>query len=480
MTDAMTRKLTTRLRPPRRGGVLFVCLLVWTALVGVGLWWLLRRDSGPSVVIFHEGDALQPAVSDKFRAWFKADLGLQRIYPWILFGPYAALVAWCFPLERGRLRLSLALNLIACAAFVTASHALNARIGISGARVIIVSSQHQVRLPGEGTGTNTTYIKINKGEAPNLLEEQPVFPLPQPRDNEPGSPRQQSQPFSNLGQSNVLVKSGLPWTPPPGAPKFGVLGLFLDLLAYSAILGFAHSIYFYQRFRERENRTLILESGLANARLGALRAQLQPHFLFNSLNAIAALLRRDPRLAEATFMSLSELLRLALSQSERQEVALREELNLVQRYLEIQQTRFGEKLRVEQDIETAALDCQVPTLLLQPLVENAIRHGLEPAENAGLVRLTAHRNAGRLILTVEDDGVGPAKSTDNQPEQSPGLPMNGGGIGLKNLSARLQTLYGDNQKLELAPRAEGGAIVRVEIPWCTRAEMEKSPASNSP
>src|SRR5262249_38174071 len=160
----------------------------------------------------------------------------------------------------------------------------------------------------------------------------------------------------------------------------------LDLLAYTAILGMAHSVHFYRRFREREHRALVLESGLVSARLNALRAQLQPHFLFNSLNAIAALLRRDPRLSEATPLSLRDLLRLALSQSERQEVALREELALVRRYREIHQTRFGDKLRIEEHIEPAALECQVPTLLLQPLVENAIRHGLEPSETAGLVR----------------------------------------------------------------------------------------------
>src|SRR5262249_43949589 len=146
-------------------------------------------------------------------------------------------------------------------------------------------------------------------------------------------PHDETQFISASGGSNVLFQTGPSWSPRLGGPrksKFSPLSWLLDLMAYSAIVGFAHSVHFFRQFREREHRTLILESGLANAQLNALRAQLQPHFLFNSLNAIATLLRRDQRFAEAALLSLSDLLRLALSQSERQEVTLREELNLVQ------------------------------------------------------------------------------------------------------------------------------------------------------
>jgi two-component system LytT family sensor kinase len=222
--------------------------------------------------------------------------------------------------------------------------------------------------------------------------------------------------------------------------------------------------------------------------------------LFNSLNAIATLLRRDPRLAEATLMSLSDLLRLALSQADRQEIPLREELNFVRRYLEIQQTRFGDKLRVEQEIDPTTLDCLVPTLLLQPLVENAIRHGIEPAESAGVLHLTAHRNNGKLVLTVEDNGVGLAtvpidlrgsKALDISATTAPSqtlLPIpspatvvrsNGNGIGLTNLRARLETLYGTSQNFELNSRSGGGVIVRVEIPWRPVAALEAPAASTN-
>jgi sensor histidine kinase YesM len=275
----------------------------------------------------------------------------------------------------------------------------------------------------------------------------------------------------------------------------------MDLLAYGAIIGLLHSIHFYRRFRERERRALVLESSLANARLDALRAQLHPHFLFNSLNAIAALLRRDPRLAEATLISLSDLLRLALSQAEKQEVTLREEMNFVDRYLEIQQTRFGDKLRLQRDVAPATLDCLVPTLLLQPLVENAIRHGIEPAENGGLLRITANRRNGKLVMTVEDDGVGLANNAvivTNSTNASPALestslplarneipitrvvPANGTGIGLTNLQARLEALYGRDQALELTSRPERGVIVHIELPWHSASPIETNAASNSP
>jgi sensor histidine kinase YesM len=143
----------------------------------------------------------------------------------------------------------------------------------------------------------------------------------------------------------------------------------------------AHAGVFYRRYREREQQASLLESRLNQAQLRALQAQLQPHFLFNTLNGIATLVRRDPATAEEMLLSLSELLRIALSSSHRQEIPLREELDFLDRYLAIQRMRFGDRLQVSEEIEASAMDCLVPALLLQPLVENAIRHGLEPSGN---------------------------------------------------------------------------------------------------
>ena len=503
LTSAIHSTRAETARSLRRRRIVWLGVVGWTVFVGVAVWWWLQGNAGPSVWIVHEADPLQPAVAERFHAFFRTDIGLQRAYPWVLFGPYVALVALYFPLERGRLRLSLPLNAAMCAAFVAASHAINARTSLTGAKMGIVTSQRRADLPPGSRKTNGVQIEIVKTDAGNLLRE--LMPK-SPADEKPanralpdttaaGRPEISDPSLTNLFA--YLPHGFKPPVPPSGLSKLSLLSILLDLLAYGAVVSLAHSVHFYRRFREREHRALFLESNLANARLNALRAQLQPHFLFNSLNAIAALLRRDSRLAEATLMSLSELLRLALSQSEKQEVCLREEMKFVQHYLEIQQTRFGDKLRIEQDIEPAALDCLVPTLLLQPLAENALRHGIEPAENAGLVRLTAHRRDGSLVLTVEDDGVGFSSSAiDLRRPKTPGPQTNtasslvaigtnpavgssgGTGIGLTNLRARLETLFGAQQKLELIPRPEGGVTVRIEIPWRPATPFE-TPGSDS-
>jgi two-component system LytT family sensor kinase len=253
----------------------------------------------------------------------------------------------------------------------------------------------------------------------------------------------------------------------PGLLSMRPLATLMDVLAYVSLAGFAHAVHFYRRFRDRERRALALESSLARARLSALQAQLQPHFLFNTLNAIAALLRRDARAAEATLTSLSELLRLALSQSNRQEISLREEMQFLDRYLEIQQTRFGERLRVETEIQPETLECLVPTLILQPLAENAIRHGIEPSATAGTVKVSAHRHDGRLEIRVEDDGVGLASESFSD---------KGNGIGLSNLRARLQELYGSDHSMEVASRREGGVAVKIAIPCRTATSTEANGA----
>ncbi len=421
--------------PSLRRQILWIGVLGWTVLVGFALWWLMAGESGPSVWVFQERDLSQPGFAEKAQAIFHSDLGLQRAYPWVLFGPYLALIAWYFPLERERLGRHLPLNVAACLAFAWACHSIDLRTTATRAR-FLMPAPGPPPLGTNGWGAGRAPGRSFEGEGP--------VPLARPYPGE----------FQRL-----LSR--------PPSRRVSLRSTILDLLAYGAVTGLVHSVNFYRRMRERERRALFLESNLAKARLNTLKAQLQPHFLFNSLNAIAALLRRDPRLAETTLVALSELLRLALSQSERQEGALREEMEFVRRYLEIQQTRFGDKLRVEQDIDPQALDCLAPSLVLQPLVENAIRHGIEPAENGGVVRVSASRNDGKLVLVVEDDGVGLAGDGSDRAEgmSSPGLAKAGTGIGLSNLRERLQALYGAHQKLELTPRVAGGVIVRVEIPW---------------
>jgi hypothetical protein len=495
---AIENSPTEPARRPRRRRIVLLAFALWTVFVAFALSRLLANSS-PTVWIVHEEGS--PKAVQKARAMFRADAGLQRIYPWILFGPYVALLAAYFPLERGRLKFGLPINLGACGVFAVACHVVNARTSLKATNIMFVANQSSLSITNGTHRTNVVQVEMFQGGGGVSLTDdiEKALATKDGHSNLIGMLGQHDLADSRLtnllAQLPPAIRPGLK----PPTPPVPLLPTLLDLLAYGAIIGLTHSVHFYRRFRERERSTLVLESNLANARLSALRAQLHPHFLFNSLNAIAALLRRDPLLAEATLMSLSDLLRLALSQAEKQEVPLREEMNFVNRYLEIQQTRFGDKLHVEHDIAPATLDCLVPTLLLQPLVENAIRHGIEPAENGGSLRITASRHNGKLVMTVEDDGVGLANnpidlgnSTNTSlANESTSLPLaradvpitrvapkNGTGIGLANLRARLETLYGRDQALELASRPERGVRVRIELPWHSASPIETNGISN--
>jgi sensor histidine kinase YesM len=243
----------------------------------------------------------------------------------------------------------------------------------------------------------------------------------------------------------------------------------LDGFAYIALIGLAHAGVFHRRYREREQQATLLASRLNEARLHALQAQLQPHFLFNTLNGIATLLRRDPAKAEDMLLSLSELLRIALNSSQRQEIPLREEMDFLGRYLAIQKMRFGDRIEVVEEIEPTAMDCLVPALLLQPLVENAIRHGLEPSVRQGLLRITGSRDGEWLRLTVEDNGVG----------LEPGV-SNCTGVGLANARERLATLHGAAHEFELVEREQGGVAVKIKLPARTETVATENESTPGP
>lgn len=225
---------------------------------------------------------------------------------------------------------------------------------------------------------------------------------------------------------------------------------------YWLVLAVVHAIDYYAKYRDREVRASQLEARLAEARLAALKRQMNPHFLFNALNSISALMYVDREAADAMLARLSELLRLALDADGEQEVPLARELAMLSRYLEIEKIRFEDRLRVEIDVAPALLEARVPALSLQPLAENAIRHGISRLPEGGTLRVRGARENGHLRLVIEDDGPGPA-------------PGAGEGIGLANLRARLAELYGPEQRLELAGRPGGGTTVEVRIPWRSSA-----------
>lgn len=231
-----------------------------------------------------------------------------------------------------------------------------------------------------------------------------------------------------------------------------------DLLVYSAIAGVGAVASLYRRAQERERQAARLESQLTKAQLDVLRNQLQPHFLFNTLNTISSLVHSDVEAADRVVSRLGDMLRLSLQHDGRHEVALRDELDFLSHYVEIQRSRFRDRLLVSIDVPEELLDAQVPTFILQPLVENAIRHGIEPRSEPGRVSVLARRDGEHLVLEVADNGPGLV-------DPPPAGNGNGRGIGLSNTRARLQQLYGARQRITLANRAEGGVVVRIEIPW---------------
>jgi len=229
-----------------------------------------------------------------------------------------------------------------------------------------------------------------------------------------------------------------------------------EMVTYSAIVIFAHAVAYYREAQERSVSASRLEARLAEAQLQALQRQLHPHFLFNTLNAISALMHRDVEAADQMLMKLSDLLRMALDQPGVQEVALKDELDFLGKYLEIEQARFGDRLTVRFDVDPVTLDAQVPNLLLQPLVENSIRHAIAARVEGGLIEIRARRSQDDLILDVRDNGPG---LTAPRPQQG------GAGVGLANTRSRLEHLYGARQRLQFEQPAGGGLAVIVTIPF---------------
>jgi len=223
-------------------------------------------------------------------------------------------------------------------------------------------------------------------------------------------------------------------------------GFYADMLAYWAAIGVIHAIEYYQEQAR-------LDGALRAAELENLRAQLQPHFLFNTLQSISTLIHRDPAAADRMLTHLSDLLRLSLRNGGAQEVPLREELGFLERYIEIMRVRFGDRLQIDVAAGPDVMDALVPSLVLQPIVENAIRHGMTSRAERGHVAVRATRNGAVLTLEVSDDG--------------PGLPKTpaagNGGIGLANTRERLARLYGSASSVAIIDGA--GLTVRLTIPW---------------
>jgi LytS/YehU family sensor histidine kinase len=230
-----------------------------------------------------------------------------------------------------------------------------------------------------------------------------------------------------------------------------------QVLTYGIVVGVIEGIDYYRKYREREVRAFQLQTRLAEAELEALKMQLHPHFLFNTLNSISVLMSEDVITARRMLTRLSELLRISLDSSGRHEVALKAELEFLSNYLEIERTRFQDRLTVRMEIEPEVLEAQVPNLILQPLVENAIRHGISPRAQPGVIEIFARRENQSVQIQIRDNGAGlGTASLGDVPK----------GIGIANTEARLNQLYGSAHRFDLKSGPEGGVLVTIEIPFC--------------
>jgi two-component system, LytTR family, sensor kinase len=237
--------------------------------------------------------------------------------------------------------------------------------------------------------------------------------------------------------------------------RAAVLYLDWEMMTYWAIVGLSHALLYYRESRIRAVRAAHLEAKLAEARLAALQQQLHPHFLFNTLHAIGSLMHKDVAAAERVLMQLSDLLRMTLDHMGQQEVPLEIELVALSRYVDIERTRFADRLTVTVDVAPETRDAQVPSLLLQPLVENAIKHGVTRRSGPGHIDISARRDGDKLLLEVRDDGAGLSESA---------LVALQKGIGVSTTRARLECLFGADFRFEFHRLPQGLAVV-VALPW---------------
>lgn len=352
---------------------------------------------GALVLLFAAPLALTGPVS-----WRQAvRFGLSFWSLWLVFLPAVAWLSLRFPIERKRLVRNLTLHVLAC---------------------LLVA------------GTSRVTIHSTPWMSPPLQRSAAPGPPGRPRNVPPG--------------------------PPIAFDAFLGLRVAMDVLVYASVVGVCAAITNFRSSQERERRAAELAASLSRAQLQALRMQINPHFLFNTLHAISGLVYVNPRAADEMLGELSDLLRRSLDSMEEQEIPLGEELEFIGGYISLEQKRFGERLRVEQKVPDELRSALVPALLLQPLVENAIRHGIEPRRGPGRITLEARQEDQHLHLIVEDDGRGLSNAAPEGAERR--------GIGIANTRARLQGLYGRDHSFALGKAEPHGCRVEIRLPLRVR------------
>jgi signal transduction histidine kinase len=345
-----------------------------------------------------------------FPFWFALQMALALWAPYAVMAPAVLMLARRFPLNGSRWR----------------SHAW---IHVVGAVVFVAVCE----------GCFVGLISLLRPQAIAIVAEQRLRGKP-------------SEPLKRLSGEHDPLDPAFP----PADARLIAFKMQFSLPLYWALVGFAHALGAMLELRERERQAAQLTAHLARAQLAGLRTQLQPHFLFNTLNSIAALIPRNGRLATEMVMNLSDLLRMTLREPQRDHIPLHEELTLLRHYVDIQRLRFGERLSFDVQATREALAAHVPPLLLQPLVENAIRHGVEASDRPERVAVHGRIADGRLILEVLNTFC--CEATE---EVAPGVST---GVGLTNTRARLRVQYAENHEFQAGRTLDGGFRVHLAIP----------------
>jgi two-component system, LytTR family, sensor kinase len=340
---------------------------------------------------------------------------LTQWLPWLLVAPAIFYLVSRFPVERRKLGGRVALHLL------------------TGFALVIFT-----------TWISSYYL------APRIMS----F-VPSDHPDEMHGPR----PMETPGHNNDLSRDGHhPVHHGPHGPPFWARAWF-NVPIYLSLVSLSHASVYFRRSQQRDRRAIELETQLERSRLQALRMQLQPHFLFNTLNGISTLVQVNPQVAQDMLGSLGQMLRQSLESDSQLEVPLNAELKFLDSYLEIMQMRLGERLKVVRATPLPeTLKAYVPTFILQPLVENAIQHGIEPGMSPGSVEIRVQHAGEQLILAVGDTGVGLKKYPDQDQRE---------GVGLSNTKARLQSLYPGRHAFKIQNQSTGGCMVEITIPFHT-------------
>ena len=465
------------------GGRFTVREVMWLALAGLALWLL-------AIVLF----ALQLHLGNRL-AWDDAFArSVMDRAPWAVLSPLILWLVW--HLHRAGLppMRTMFAHLVALLIALLAAEALVQGVIL---RIMFPSGSAFTAGAPDGfqKGPPADFAKggprdVGKGAPPKFGHgAPPEFGKGRPPDFEQsGAVRKRPPRLPSDAPGPVMAPPSRGGPPPDFAPDTPPALVFAGVALrkayngvplYLLIAALAHAFFFWRNLRVREARLSLVEERLLGARADMLRLQLEPHFLFNTLNAISTLVYRDAALADDLIGRLSTLLRRLLDLRDERTIALDAEMETLRAYVGIEQARFGERLRYEEAIDAAALGFPIPVMLLQPLAENAVRHGIEPLGHPGTLRVAASLQGDELVVCIEDDGVGMSvRSTAAEVDHDAlpprgfgvGLTHQGFGLGLTNASVRLRAMYGATASITAQARLGGGTRIDIRLPRVPTAD----------